>query len=107
MFSGCTSLSDVYIGELVSTVGLRAFSGCVSLESLDFPYVSSLKNYITQGCDSLLSVSIGSSIQSIANRAFYSTPSITRISIGGLKDSIAGSPWGAANAEIIWTGDEN
>ena len=74
-FSGCTSLTNVTIGDRVTSIGDYAFSRCTSLTS----------------------VTIGDSVTSIGEKAFSNCTSLTRINFNGTKaqwDAISkGSSW--------------
>lgn len=102
MFSGCSLLSNVSLGQNVSKVGIDAFSGCTNISSIDLLYAKIISNYAFRNCTGLTSVSIGSQIETIANRAFYGCTQSFTISIDAATDSVAGKPWGATNAVVNW-----
>ena len=71
VFSGCTSLTSVVIGDSVTSIGGYAFYNCTSLTSVDIPdSVTSIGDYAFAYCDLLTSVVIGESVTSIGNYAF-------------------------------------
>ena len=56
-FYGCSSLTNVTIGNSVTTIGNNAFANCSSLTSITIPNsVTSIENYAFSGCDSLTSI---------------------------------------------------
>lgn len=48
-------------------------------------------------------INLPSTIKTISEYAFYQCSSIKTINVNLEEDAIAGSPWGATNAEVIWT----
>lgn len=65
--------------------------------------VSSIGKFSFANCNKLTSVSIPSTVTIIGNSAFYCS-NLATITINKPADSISGSPWGATNATIVWTG---
>ena len=54
MFSGCTSLKEVYLGNFVEGIHNVAFSGCTSLEYINIPSsVTKIESGAFAGCDKL------------------------------------------------------
>lgn len=82
MFSGCTALSSVEIGENVLSIGNYAFSNCSALTSL---YIN--KNVTTIGgsafanCTSLSKIVLGEAINDVGNNAFSNCVSLSNITI--------------------------
>ena len=71
-FSGCHSLSNIVIPESVISIGSYAFNGCSSLSNIVIPEsVTSIGSYAFYGCSSLSSVVILNGVTSIGNSAFY------------------------------------
>ena len=103
MFSNCTSLSDVTIGESVTSIDNSAFSDCYSLESITIPngvtviggrafsdcssltavtipyHVTNIEEFAFDGCSSLLSVVIPNSVTNIWMGAFQSCNQLTDV----------------------------
>lgn len=48
-------------------------------------------------------INLPSTITTMSEYAFYQCPSIKTININLTENAIIGSPWGATNAEVIWT----
>ena len=44
MFAGCSGLTSVTIGDSVTSIGISAFNGCNSLESIILPFIGESKN---------------------------------------------------------------
>lgn len=80
-FRQCTNLVDVDLGESVETIQSRAFEGC-GIEAITIP----------------------STIQTIEGNVFLDCTSLATITINKPQGSISGSPWGAPNATVVWTG---
>lgn len=110
---GITALGDsvlVAIPKGVTVSGLENIKvfGAYSLFYSKIDGELSLQNVEQIGADAfaftnLENVNIGKRIKSIGEYAFNSE-SITEISIGRLEDSVSGSPWGAKNATVTWSG---
>lgn len=110
-FQNCTSLTNLTISDGVSVIGGWAFAGCTSLSSLFVPdSVTKIEANAFQKCTGLTSVQIGESdecaISSINQwyAPFSGCTAIQTITIYAAADSVAGSPWGATNASVIWMG---
>ena len=55
-FSGCTNLTGVEVPSCVSSIGANAFSGCSSLQTINFTDVKSIGANAFNGCTGLTSV---------------------------------------------------
>ena len=55
-FSGCTNLTGVEVPSCVSSIGANAFSGCSSLQTINFTDVKSVGANAFNGCTGLTSV---------------------------------------------------
>ena len=74
LFSGCTALSTVTIGENVKNIPDYAFGGCTGLTSIVIPNsVTSIGDDAFYNCTGLESVVIGNSVTSIGDVAFSHT----------------------------------
>ena len=81
-FSGCSSLTSITIPNRVTSIGGSAFSGCSSLTSITIPdSVTSIGGSAFFGCSSLTSITIPDSVISIGINAFYKCTGITSIII--------------------------
>ena len=66
------SISELVIGNNVTSIGDFAFSRCTSLTSVTIPNsVTSIKSAAFERCINLMSVEIPDSVTSIGNEAFY------------------------------------
>ena len=127
-FSNCTKLTSVTFMK-VTKIDSAAFYSCSSLESISLPEVKKIEDRAFNYCPvqsisipkievlgsdasywgvfdvycKMTTINIPSTIQSIGKHAFDATK-ITTINIDRRADSISGSPWGATNATVNWTG---
>lgn len=105
-FSLCSSLESISLPE-VKEINTSAFTSC-PLKSISMPKIEVLGHddewwgIFDSFCE-ITTINIPSTIQSIGKNAFKSTK-ITTINIDRRADSISGSPWGATNATVNWTG---
>ncbi len=82
VFSRCTSLTTLNIGNNVKKIPRYAFYGCSSLTSVTIGNsVTSIGDYAFYDCRGLTSVTIPSSVTSIGEHAFYNCSSLTSVTI--------------------------
>lgn len=102
-FSGC-GLNSVDLSTVVK-MGKEVFGNCDSLRNVTIP--SNIKN-VPEGafrsCLNLTTVNIAAGVETIGTDAFTGCHALTAINIAKPTGSIAGAPWGAPNATVIWTG---
>ena len=88
-FNECIDLTDVTIGNNVSSIGFGAFSGCAGLASIIIPdNVTSIRSYAFRDCIGLIGIIIPDSIARIESGAFFNCTSLTNIIIGSGVTSI-------------------
>ncbi|MDE5566956.1 MAG: leucine-rich repeat domain-containing protein [Muribaculaceae bacterium] len=81
-FNGFSGLTSVTIPNSVTSIGSSAFYGCSGLTSVTIPNsVTSISGYAFYGCSGLTAVSIGNSVTSIGNSAFYGCSGLTAVNI--------------------------
>ena len=91
-FFGCMSLTSVTIGSGVTSIGEDAFYCCMSLTSVTISSgVTSIGNGAFYYCTSLTNVTIGNNVTSIGNYAFYCCTSLTSVTIPDSVTSIGSS----------------
>lgn len=102
MFSGCTALSSVEIGENVLSIGDYAFSDCSTLTSL---HVN--KNVTTIGisafanCTSLTKIVLGEAINVVGNNAFSNCVSLSNIIIEDAFNTLKLGNGGSSSAPLF------
>ena len=70
-FSGCKNITDLTLGEEVSSIGSYAFQNCSSLQNVIIPNsVASLGQYSFSGCSLLNNVVLGNQIKTINFNTF-------------------------------------
>ena len=80
-------------------------SGNTLLKSILFwSGTTDIKTSAFYGCTALPSISIPQSVNVIEDYTFSGCTALETISINRSQDAITGSPWGAPNATVSWTG---
>ena len=91
-FSGCAGLTKIVIPSSVTSIGNSAFSGCAGLTKIVIPSnVTSIGNSAFSGCSSLTSIDMPDSVTSIGEYAFYNCTSLTSVTIPNSVTSIGQS----------------
>ncbi|MBR4225921.1 MAG: leucine-rich repeat domain-containing protein [Candidatus Methanomethylophilaceae archaeon] len=107
-FCRCTALSDLDLGDSLTTISAYGFWGCTSLESVELPdTVRSLGTYAFQRCSSLSSIDLGESFRLIGTKAFDGTAIVSL----DIPDTIVRLKEGALSGcselrEVIFEGGE-
>ncbi|MCD8372697.1 MAG: leucine-rich repeat protein [Clostridia bacterium] len=84
-FSGCISLNSVNIPDSVTTIGDYAFNYCTSLENIDIPdEVASIGHMAFYNCTSLTSVTIGEGVVYIGSYSFNSCYALEQINYNAI-----------------------
>jgi hypothetical protein len=100
-----SGLSDA----LLETTDIRkyCFYNCVNINgALELPNVENIGDYAFSGCNKITEVTLGANIRTISTTAFSGCSGITLITIPRAFGTVLGAPWGATNAQIVWTGEE-
>ncbi len=81
-FEYCSSLTNVTIGNSVTSIGVWAFGSCTSLTSVTIGNnVTSIGDYAFAGCTSLTSVTVGNGVTSIGQGAFADCNSLNGVTL--------------------------
>ena len=95
-FYNCSGLTNITLGDSVTSIGNFAFRGCKSFTSIEIPdSVTSIGSYAFIGCSSLTSIEIPDSVTSIGSSAFESCTSLKSIIlpfVGGSASATKASP---------------
>jgi len=105
-FYDCSSLREVVLNEGIQTIGVGAFSGCSSLESITIPStVMSIGAYAFSRCSSLREVVLNERIQTIKDYTFCGCSSLERIRIPSTVISIGDSAFFGCSSlrEVVLT----
>lgn len=106
-FVGCSSLTTITIPKSVNTSMSQVFMNCTNLREVLFEEDSSVTQIgqeVFKNDLSLLSIVIPPSVRTISSDAFTGCSNLESITINKQQGSISGSPWGATNATVVWTG---
>lgn len=94
----------------VEHISNSSFSYCTKLTDVNIPSVKWIASYAFQNCTSLESIEIPDTIEEIsynnglATNAFEGCSNLKSIIINKPLNSVAGAPWGATNAQVLWRG---
>ena len=80
-FIRCTQISSITIGSRVSSIGKNAFNGCTALTNANIGSGAIGANAF-QDCSSLASVTLGDGVTSIGTNAFLRCTALTSMNIG-------------------------
>lgn len=73
-FINCTSLKNINIPDSVKYIARRCFRGCISLENISIPYkIKNISLEMFSGCASLKSVQLPQGLLCIEEEAFFGT----------------------------------
>ena len=91
-------------GNTVTSVGGFANSQYLYGMSMNADSITTIADGACYGCYNLATVEIGASVSSIGSSSFANCTSLSTIKINQPENSISGTPWGAPNATVVWTG---
>ena len=105
------TLTSIYIGSNVPSIGTSAFFGCSGLISVTIPNsVTSIASNAFFGCGSLTSINIPSSVTSIGGGTFRSCTDLPSITIPSSVTSIGNSAFlrcGSLTSIVVAAGNPN
>lgn len=82
-FENCSGLTNVKIGNGVTSIGSYAFSGCTGLTSVTIPdSVTNIGSSAFRDCSGLTNITIPDSVISIGDWAFENCTGLTSVTIG-------------------------
>lgn len=86
-FYKCINLKEVKASAKNKTekLGLSTFSGCSSLESVDFPNVSEIENYVFEDCSALRHVSLPK-LTKVNSRSFTNCTSLESVELSNVTE---------------------
>ena len=88
-FSWCEYMTELTLGNEVSSIGQESFKKCYSLESVFIPNsVTTIGDYAFSNCQSLANISLGNKVETIGSYAFENCIELQAISIPASVKSI-------------------
>ena len=82
-------LHNITLSEGVTTIGMNAFLGCFSIQSVSLPStLTSIGEYAFANCDGLTTITIPASVSSIGEHAFEGCYGLTEVNIPASVSSI-------------------
>lgn len=89
VFYKTTAITNLTIGEEVSSIGYSMFEGCTNLHNFTIPSnVTNIGQYAFKDCSSLTEINIPNSISVIDNGVFSGDTSLTSVTLGNNVTSI-------------------
>jgi len=81
-FEDCSNLTNIIIGKNIEEIGMTAFYGCTSLESITIPVtIKNIGVYAFSNCTNLTSVKLECNVGSIGQGTFNACNKLTSITI--------------------------
>jgi hypothetical protein len=101
-------LSAIDIPQGPTSLMGTAFDQCYNLKEIVIPEgVEEIQDGAFSDCQSLREIVIPGTVHELSGGLFSSCEQLTTITVNAPEDSIEGAPWGADNAEVIWTGGDS
>ena len=81
-FFECESLKEIVLPNGLTSIGVRAFYGCIRLWSVAIPNtVTTIRELAFAYCDALTTIHFGSGLTTLGINAFYNCDSLTEIAL--------------------------
>lgn len=91
-FFECETLKEIILPNRLTSIGVRAFYGCISLWSIQLPdSVITLRELVFANCDALTTINFGKGLTTIGINAFYNCDSLTEIALPASLKSLPAS----------------
>ena len=102
-FSGCTSLGSIDLPNTLTNIGDYAFSSCSGLTNITIPSgVTSVGNYVFEYCKGFTSVTIPDNVTSVGNYIYRNCTSLINANIGSGATSVGNGIFsGCTNLKTI------
>lgn len=104
-FYGCEKLTEISLGNSVTTIGESAFRNCDNLTEISLPNsVTTIGESAFYDCENITKVSLGNSVTKIGDLAFKDCENLTEISLGKSVAGIgSGALTGCSNLTTIYS----
>ena len=102
VFYQCTSLTNVIIGNSVTSIGEFAFSECINLTSIVIPDSVTSIDGAFSGCSGLTSITIPDSVTFIGYGAFWNCNNLTIYCEAASQPSGWDIDWNLGNRPVEW-----
>lgn len=105
-FEGCRSMTLNALPKALETIGDWAFGNCVEMEIDTIPAgVTHIGDNAFYGCSCLEDITFLGTPEEIADTAFFGCAGIQVIRVPWSKGAVAGAPWGAEKAVVVYDWD--
>lgn len=95
---------EVVIADGATKIAYEAFCYGGRITKITIPNtVKTIENYAISNT-SITEIAIPTSVETMAENALGENNNLTKITVNKPENSIAGAPWGATNATVVWTG---
>ena len=107
VFSGCTRLTTVSLGEGVTVLGKKVFLNCSALTTVLMPGVTQVGQYAFAGCSSVRTLTLTSAVTAVDTNAFDGWTETQTINLPDYEEGKLPSGWNAAwntgcSAKIVY-----
>lgn len=101
-FMNCINLFHVKLPENMKTVNSFTFQNCWRLSDVQLPNVDRIGDYAFQYCHNIINITLPSTITSMGTNVFQYCDNLNTIYCDFAEGTVAGAPWGAPNATVIY-----
>ena len=103
-FSSCKNLALTSLPSGITSIEQYSFNNCTKLALTSLPSgLTSIRGFAFGGCTGLTEITFEGTPTSLNSTAFYDCTNLTTIRVPWAEGEVAGAPWGASNASLIYS----